>query len=59
MKVHSMETIGDLLNRDLSRKIEETHSYSCPEIVSLPLERGDRAYLRWLFSNTSGLKSKI
>ncbi len=32
----------------LKKRIQELHSYSVPEIISLPIEEGNEAYLGWL-----------
>ncbi|MGH9714389.1 MAG: divalent-cation tolerance protein CutA [Candidatus Acidiferrales bacterium] len=32
----------------LEREIKRLHSYDVPEIIALPIERGSRAYLKWL-----------
>jgi len=31
-------------------RIRQMHSYQVPEIIALPIEEGDPAYLRWLSS---------
>ncbi|MBI4677303.1 MAG: divalent-cation tolerance protein CutA [Elusimicrobia bacterium] len=36
----------------LMRFIKEKHSYSTPEIITLPIVEGDRSYLDWLGANT-------
>ena len=32
----------------LARRIQQLHSYSVPEILALPVVRGNAAYLQWL-----------
>ncbi len=32
----------------LSSRIKELHSYQVPEIIVLPIVKGDEAYLRWI-----------
>ena len=32
----------------LESKLLATHRYEVPEIIALPIERGSRAYLKWL-----------
>ncbi len=32
----------------LEKKIKELHSYQVPEIIVLPIVKGDEAYLRWI-----------
>lgn len=34
--------------KPLFRQIKALHSYEVPEILALPVSRGDPAYLRWL-----------
>jgi len=34
-------------------KVSELHSYDCPCIISIPIERGDIAYLKWISENTN------
>jgi periplasmic divalent cation tolerance protein len=36
----------------VKQKVEELHSYDCPCIIALPIERGAEAYLSWLSENT-------
>ncbi|MGH9280104.1 MAG: divalent-cation tolerance protein CutA [Acidimicrobiales bacterium] len=36
---------------DITRFIEEHHSYDTPEVVALPIESGSAAYLRWIDSS--------
>ena len=33
---------------ELEKKVKALHSYSVPEIISLPIEEGSSAYLNWL-----------
>lgn len=37
----------------IEKRIKSLHSYSVPEIIALPIEKGYEPYLRWLFENTS------
>ena len=32
--------------------VKESHSYECPCIVSLPIEAGNPAFLRWIYDET-------
>ena len=32
----------------IARRIKELHSYEVPEIIALPIEAGDDAYLGWI-----------
>ena len=36
----------------LEKKVKSHHSYSVPEIVSLPITEGSSAYLSWIEENT-------
>ena len=36
----------------LEKQIKMLHSYSVPEILSVKIEKGSKAYLDWLFDNT-------
>lgn len=37
---------------ELEKKVKALHSYSVPEIVSLPITEGSSAYLNWIKENT-------
>ncbi len=37
---------------ELERKVKALHSYSVPEIISLPITEGSSAYLNWIKENT-------
>ena len=37
---------------DLAQAVKEKHPAKVPEIVSLPVAEGDRAYLDWVAANT-------
>lgn len=37
---------------DLEKKVKSLHSYSVPEIVSLPIVEGSSSYLDWISENT-------
>ena len=39
---------------EVERAILELHSYTTPEIVALPIERGSEGYLGWLFAEVDG-----
>jgi periplasmic divalent cation tolerance protein len=41
----------------LEKKVKSLHSYSVPEIISLPIVEGSSSYLKWLEEMT-GLNSK-
>lgn len=32
----------------LEREVRRLHGYDVPEIIALPIERGSRAYLKWV-----------
>jgi len=36
----------------LTEKVRALHSYSCPCVVALPIEAGNRAYLDWIAAET-------
>jgi periplasmic divalent cation tolerance protein len=36
----------------LEKKVKSLHSYSVPEIVSLPITEGSSSYLNWIMENT-------
>jgi len=47
-----LKTRADLFDR--ARKlIEELHSYDVPEVIALPIVRGNEQYLKWLAGETS------
>ena len=35
----------------IEQKVQELHSYDCPCVISLPIENGSAAYLKWLDAN--------
>jgi periplasmic divalent cation tolerance protein len=37
---------------ELEKKVISLHSYSAPEIISLPIEEGSSAYLNWIRQST-------
>jgi len=37
---------------ELEKKVKSLHSYSVPEIISLPITEGSFAYLNWINENT-------
>ncbi len=41
---------------ELEKKVKSLHSYSAPEIISLPITEGSSAYLNWIKENTEGGK---
>ena len=40
----------------LEKKVKSLHSYSVPEIVSLPITEGSSAYLNWIRENTENVR---
>jgi len=36
----------------VAEAIQANHPYKCPEIIALPIEQGNPAYLAWLADNT-------
>jgi len=54
---HSKEVILVIKSKpklfdEIARMIKNLHSYSCPEIVSLPIESGFEPYLKWVSEST-------
>jgi periplasmic divalent cation tolerance protein len=41
---------------ELEKKVKSLHSYSVPEIISLPITEGSSAYLNWIGENTESGK---
>ena len=37
---------------ELEKKVRSLHSYSLPEIISLPISDGSSSYLKWIKENT-------
>ncbi len=37
---------------ELEKRVKSLHSYSVPEIISLPIVEGSSAYLNWIRENT-------
>jgi periplasmic divalent cation tolerance protein len=37
---------------ELEKRVKSLHSYSVPEIISLPIVEGSSAYLNWIGENT-------
>ncbi|MCC6369089.1 MAG: divalent-cation tolerance protein CutA [Bryobacterales bacterium] len=37
----------------LEQEIRRLHSYSVPEIIALPIERGSQSYLSWMDTETA------
>ena len=37
---------------ELEKEVKSLHSYSVPEIISLPITEGSSAYLNWIRENT-------
>jgi periplasmic divalent cation tolerance protein len=44
------------LFKQLSKRIEELHSYDVPEILALPIVDGSQAYLNWMKENIASVK---
>jgi len=42
---------------NLSKRVNELHSYSVPEIIALPIVEGSKDYIRWLSDVTEQEKS--
>jgi len=43
--------------QELEKKVKSLHSYSVPEIISLPIVEGSSSYLNWLREMTEEQKS--
>ena len=41
---------------ELEKRVKSLHSYSVPEIISLPITEGSSAYLKWIKENTESGK---
>jgi periplasmic divalent cation tolerance protein len=39
---------------DLVQRVQALHSYDLPEVVALPIEGGNQAYLRWIDGEVHG-----
>jgi periplasmic divalent cation tolerance protein len=37
---------------ELEKEVKSLHSYSVPEIISLPISGGSSSYLKWIKENT-------
>lgn len=37
---------------EIEKLIIENHSYEVPEIIALPIIKGEEKYLKWIFENT-------
>jgi len=46
-----LKTRSDLVDK-LTERIKKLHSYSCPCVVALPIEGGNREFLDWVATNT-------
>jgi periplasmic divalent cation tolerance protein len=44
---------------ELEKKVESLHSYSVPEIITLPIAEGSSSYLNWLAEMTQKQKDQI
>ncbi len=40
------------LSKRLTARVKQLHSYSVPEVVTLPIASGDADYLRWIRDST-------
>jgi periplasmic divalent cation tolerance protein len=38
--------------KEVEKLISENHSYEVPEIIALPIVRGEEKYLQWIIDNT-------
>lgn len=46
-----LKTRADLVEK-VTEKIKELHSYECPCVVALPIEDGNKAFLKWITDET-------
>ena len=46
-----IKTKKELFNK-LAKKVKSLHSYSVPEIISLPIISGNKDYLKWINDST-------
>ncbi len=46
-----IKTKKELFNK-LAKKVKSLHSYSVPEIISLPIIAGNKEYLNWINDST-------
>ena len=46
------KTRGDLV-ADLTDRVKELHSYSCPCVVAMPITAGNGAFLDWIQAETN------
>lgn len=42
----------------IERKVRELHSYEVPEIIALPIARGSKPYLDWIFESTAAQRAR-
>lgn len=36
----------------VEKKVKESHSYECPEIIAFPVTKGNKNYLKWIKEST-------
>ena len=48
-----IKTRDDMFDQ-LKNRVEEIHSYSAPEIIALPVVKGNESYLGWLGKQVAG-----
>ena len=46
-----LKTRADLVEK-VTEKIKELHSYECPCVVALPIEDGNKTFLKWITDET-------
>lgn len=46
-----LKTQGRLFDA-LTKRVRELHSYSVPEVISMPITHGSEDYLKWLYEVT-------
>jgi len=47
-----MKSTGALLPK-LTARIKELHSYDCPCVVAIPIEGGNKAFIKWIADETA------
>jgi len=52
--VQILGTMSKDLYEEVERTIKEVHPYDVPEIIALPILKGNPSYLQWLSEETRG-----
>lgn len=40
----------------LTARVKERHSYTCPCVIAIPVEKGNEDYLNWIYRETNSSK---